>query len=100
MEQRHRLGRPLHHGDTIGIVAPSAPVDPERYEKGVAFLQQLGYTVVHGASVMAQRGFLAGPAELRADDINSFLPMMPLMPFYVPVAGMVQPSFSICSILI
>ena len=72
MEQRHRLGRPLHHGDTIGIVAPSAPVDPERYEKGVAFLQQLGYTVVHGASVMAQRGFLAGPAELRADDINSF----------------------------
>lgn len=99
MEQRHRLGRPLHHGDTIGIVAPSAPVDPERYEKASLFTAIRVYCRTRCIGDGA-KGILAGPAELRADDINSFLPMMPLMPFYVPVAGMVQPSFSICSILI
>lgn len=72
METHHILGRPLRRGDTIGIVAPSAPVDRERYEKGVAFLKGLGYHVVAGASVTAKKGFLAGSAELRATDIQSF----------------------------
>jgi len=39
------MTRPLQAGDTIGIVAPSGPFPPERYQRGIARLQERGYRI-------------------------------------------------------
>lgn len=61
----------LKEGDKIGVVSPaSKPSDEEKYYKGIEYLQQLGYDVVHGKSVLSERGYLAGFDEDRISDIN------------------------------
>ncbi len=35
----------LAPGDTIGIVAPASPFDQERFNKGVAVLESMGFRV-------------------------------------------------------
>ncbi len=62
----------LRKGDLIGIVSPaSPPSSQEKIDKGVLYLERLGYRVRIGRHVMAQHGYLAGTDELRAEDLNS-----------------------------
>lgn len=64
----------LHKGDVIGIVSPaSAPSAQEKIDKGVQYLEHLGYRVKVGQHVMAQCGYLAGTDEQRAQDLNDML---------------------------
>lgn len=66
-----RIPRRLHPGATIGVVAPaSPPSDPGKLERGIAYLQSLGYRVMRGASLNARAGYLSGEDELRARDIQ------------------------------
>lgn len=55
---------------TIGVVAPASPMPPERLEKGVHHLEQLGYRVEVGAAAYKSRGYLAGTDSERIHDLN------------------------------
>jgi muramoyltetrapeptide carboxypeptidase len=62
----------LKKRDLIGIVAPASPVpDPSRIDRGVSYLEHLGYNVVVGANVLKKHGYLAGTDEERADDLHA-----------------------------
>jgi muramoyltetrapeptide carboxypeptidase len=64
----------LRHGDCIGIVSPaSAPSAQEKIDKGVKYLEGLGYRVKVGQHTMDQHGYLAGSDEHRAEDFNNML---------------------------
>jgi muramoyltetrapeptide carboxypeptidase len=64
----------LRPGDLIGIVSPaSTPSAQEKIDKGVHYLEGLGYRVKVGRHVMAQYGYLAGTDEERAADLNEMV---------------------------
>ena len=56
----------LPSGSAIGIVAPSGPYDPKRFDKGIDVIRALGYTVVIPEGLPIRNGFLAGTDEHRA----------------------------------
>jgi Uncharacterized proteins, homologs of microcin C7 resistance protein MccF len=61
----------LKKGDTIGVIAPSSPVDPDRVDRCIVMLKNMGYQVKEGAGCrMKYHGYLAGTDEIRARDIN------------------------------
>jgi len=63
--------RRLKKGDLIGIVTPASPVsDASRIEKGVQYLERLGYSVAVGANVGEVHGYLAGTDEERLSDLH------------------------------
>jgi muramoyltetrapeptide carboxypeptidase len=65
----------LRPGGTIGVVAPSwgGPArHPHRVERGVAYLESLGYRVILGRYAMGQRGYVSGTAEERLADLHGF----------------------------
>lgn len=67
------IPRPLKPGMTIALVAPSgAPRSEEVLPRAAEFWKRQGYRVVTGESCTARHGYLAGPDELRAKDLNRF----------------------------
>mgnify|MGYP000754844927 CR=1 FL=1 len=61
----------LKPGDLIGIISPSSPIaDSTRIEKGVRYLESLGYRTTVGKHVGKMRGYLAGTDEERAADVH------------------------------
>lgn len=66
--------RRLRKGDLIGLVSPaSAPSSSEMVEKGVRYLEQLGYPVKVGKHAARVHGYLAGTDEQRAADFNDMV---------------------------
>ena len=64
----------LRPGDLIGIVSPaSTPSAQEKVDRGVRYLEGIGYRVKIGRHVMAQYGYLAGTDEERVSDLNDML---------------------------
>mgnify|MGYP001770736331 CR=1 FL=1 len=62
----------LRRGDLIGIVSPSSPVaEAQRIERGVRYLESLGYRVIVGEHVGSTFGYLAGTDEERAADLHA-----------------------------
>lgn len=67
-----RFPKKLKYGDTVGIIAPSSPLPKEKLEKCKKVLEDMGYKVKIGKSAFESVcGYMAGSAELRAEDINS-----------------------------
>ena len=63
--------RKLDKGDLIGLITPaSLPSDLSRINKGVSYLENMGYHVEVGKNVGAQRGYLAGNDEQRLQDLH------------------------------
>ena len=65
--------RCLRAGDTIGVAAPSSPVEADKLKTGVALIEARGYRVVVGEHVlatMAGNSYLAGTDVQRAADLN------------------------------
>ncbi len=62
--------KPLKPGDKVALVAPCAPVLPERLAFAAEFVSGLGYQPEIYPSCTSRFGFLAGEDELRAGDIN------------------------------
>jgi muramoyltetrapeptide carboxypeptidase len=63
----------LRKGDTIGLVTPASPVaDSARIERGVRYLETLGYRVEVGKNVGRVHGYLAGTDDERLDDLHGF----------------------------
>jgi muramoyltetrapeptide carboxypeptidase len=64
--------RRLQHGDLIGLVTPASPIaDPTRIERGVRYLETLGYRVLVAENVNKSRGYLAGTDEERVADLHT-----------------------------
>ena len=62
--------KPLKKGDTIGIVAPSGPLEAKVLLLGEQFLIESGYRVVIAPSCFEKQGYLAGASdEQRAQDL-------------------------------
>ena len=62
--------KPLPFGGTIGIIAPSGPVDEQTVRKARQFLAGQGYRIRLGEQLFRRYGYLAGTDEQRASDIN------------------------------
>ncbi|GAA2112170.1 LD-carboxypeptidase [Microlunatus panaciterrae] len=65
--------RPLSRGDTVAVVAPSGPVDPELLRHGISLLENLGFEVRCGSRVLSRHQdltFLAGTDTDRAADFT------------------------------
>jgi muramoyltetrapeptide carboxypeptidase len=63
----------LNKGDVIAIAAPgSPPKSSETLNKGIRYLERLGYRVLLGKYVERRYGYLAGSDAERAGDLNSF----------------------------
>lgn len=61
----------LNKKDVIGIISPaSSPDEFIRVEKGVKYLESLGYKVKIGNNVGKNHGYLAGTDQERVDDIH------------------------------
>jgi muramoyltetrapeptide carboxypeptidase len=61
----------LNKGDLIGIISPaSSPEDLTKIEKGVHYLEGLGYRVEVGSNVGQNIGYLAGSDEQRVQDLH------------------------------
>lgn len=60
----------LSSGDTIGIVAPAAPFNPDLFQKGISVLEVMGYRVYLPEGLSSKDRFLAGPDAHRANLIN------------------------------
>jgi muramoyltetrapeptide carboxypeptidase len=63
--------RALRPGDTVGVCAPSGPVNPDRLARGVSALEEMGYRVRVGESVRKRRRFTAGTPEDRLADLHA-----------------------------
>lgn len=64
----------LKKGDLIGIVTPASPIaDASRIDKGVKYLERLGYRVVVGTNVGKIHGYLAGTDEERLADLHAMI---------------------------
>jgi len=60
----------LNPGDTIGVVAPAGPFDPDLFKKGVAALETMGYRVFQPEGLPESDRFLAGSDQHRARLLN------------------------------
>lgn len=62
----------LRKGDIIGIISPaSSPDDLSKINRGVEYLEKLGYRVEVGKNVGQEIGYLAGEDAQRVDDLHS-----------------------------
>ncbi|MFS0575671.1 LD-carboxypeptidase [Sporosarcina sp. 179-K 3D1 HS] len=61
----------LQIGDTVGIIAPSSPPNPESLERSLGFLEQLGLKWKFGKHLHSTNGYLAGTDEERMEDLHT-----------------------------
>jgi muramoyltetrapeptide carboxypeptidase len=59
------------HG-VIAVTSPSSPVVPERLERGVHYLESLGYRVKVGKSNYCSDAYFAGSILDRANELNAY----------------------------
>jgi muramoyltetrapeptide carboxypeptidase len=62
----------LRPGDTVGVVATSAPVEREYLERGVGVLASMGYRVKVSDRALDRTGIFAGSNHDRACELNAF----------------------------
>ncbi|MFB3812780.1 MAG: LD-carboxypeptidase [Terriglobales bacterium] len=61
----------LRAGESVGIVAPAGPVDPELLARGCDALRALGYVPVYNDSIVATDLYFAGSVERRARELET-----------------------------
>ncbi len=63
------IGKRLKYGDTIGLISPASPEDPDKIKKSICFLRSQGFKVKEGKHLYDKWGYLAGQDEDRAQDL-------------------------------
>jgi muramoyltetrapeptide carboxypeptidase len=62
----------LKKGATIGVVAPAGCIDEKALNAGMAALRRCGFNVELSENISGRTGYLAGSAENRARDLETF----------------------------
>jgi muramoyltetrapeptide carboxypeptidase len=62
--------RALSPGDRVAVVAPASPFERAEFDAGIAELVRLGLTPVYEERVFERRGYLAGEATRRAQELR------------------------------
>ena len=65
-----QIPKPLKQGDTIGLISASGATPPEKLQQAIESVEKLGFKVIVGETCRAKHGYLAGPDELRAKEVN------------------------------
>jgi len=61
----------LNKREVIGIISPaSSPEDPILVNRGIRYLESLGYRIELGKNINKNRGYLAGTDEERVEDLH------------------------------
>ena len=60
----------LRPGDTVGIIAPAGPVQPDALEAGCATLLRMGYRPFYLPSILDRDLYFAGSAERRLNELH------------------------------
>ena len=79
---KYKIVKParLELGDTIGLIAPSGPIwrkkkmirsIPEHLEKGLVYLDKMGFKYNLGKHFLKRRGYLAGHEKERLEDLHN-----------------------------
>jgi len=71
-EPGNRKPLSLKKGDAIGIVAPASHFDLETFDKGLSFLESMGFNPVLDDGLYEKESYFAGPDEHRAKLINRY----------------------------
>ena len=64
--------RRLPANGTIAITSPATTPDATKLERGISYLESLGYRIVVGKSCTSKEEYLAGNDTLRAAELNDF----------------------------
>lgn len=67
---RWRKPRALRPGDTIAVVSPASPIPEDKLQIGLKLLEDAGYRIALGKSVLRSTDYLAGSDEERAADLQ------------------------------
>jgi muramoyltetrapeptide carboxypeptidase len=65
------IPRRLNKGDTIGIVAPSSPFEPDALDKGISVLNRMGFKTKQADGLFDGIGYLAGTDARRLAQVNA-----------------------------
>jgi muramoyltetrapeptide carboxypeptidase len=69
--QPERLRPPaLQSGDTVGIIAPAGPIEPDALEAGCATLLRMGYRPFYLPSILDRELYFAGSVERRLGELH------------------------------
>src|SRR5271166_2790111 len=69
--QPERLRPPaLRLGDTVGIIAPAGPIQPDALEAGCATLLRMGYRPFYLPSILERDLYFAGSVERRVNELH------------------------------
>ncbi len=69
--QPERLRPPaLQPGDTVGIIAPAGPIEPDALEAGCATLLRMGYQPFYLPSILDRELYFAGSLERRLGELH------------------------------
>jgi muramoyltetrapeptide carboxypeptidase len=60
----------LRPGDTVGIIAPSGPIEPDALEAGCAWLVRRGYQPSYLPSILDRDLYFAGSTQRRLDEFH------------------------------
>jgi muramoyltetrapeptide carboxypeptidase len=60
----------LRPGDTIGIIAPAGPIEPDAMEAGCAWLRDRGYQPFYLPSILDRDSYFAGSTARRLDEFH------------------------------
>jgi muramoyltetrapeptide carboxypeptidase len=63
--------RALAPGQRVAVVSPSSPFARDDFDRGLDEIRRLGFVPVYDDSVFARRGFVSGPADVRAAAIHA-----------------------------
>ncbi len=71
MKQEQVIRPPaLRIGDTVGIVAPAGPIDPDALAAGCNALSAMGYKPIYLPSITQRELYFAGSAQRRLDELH------------------------------
>jgi len=62
----------LRRGDTIGIVAPASHFDLEKFNRGIAVLESMGFNTLVPEKLFNKKGYFAGSDLERAEMVNRY----------------------------
>ena len=60
----------IQRGDVIGICAPAGPPNRNALEKGIQYIESLGYRVTLSRNIFRRHGYLAGTDRQRVSDLH------------------------------